>query len=52
MIRLGVFAGSGGSAKPEPVIIETQGVILDPELTAKIATSHQVKNESKKDNQP
>lgn len=39
MIRIGVFTGSGQYPKPEPVIVKTKGVNIDPELIVKIASS-------------
>lgn len=39
MIRIGVFTGFNRDSKPEPVIIKTQGVNINPKLIAKIAFS-------------
>lgn len=46
MLRIGVFTGSSRDAKPEPVIIKTQGVDIKPELVAKITSSPPKKNDS------
>lgn len=51
MIRIGVFTGVGRDIRPEPMIIKTEGVILNPALAAKIASSAQVKDETKNDKQ-
>lgn len=45
MIRIGVFTESNRDSKPEPIIIKTQGVDIDPELTAKTASSLPTKSD-------